>query len=96
MTMTENELKDGRVVGIAGPVIDVEFPRNALPELNTALEFEISVDGEPTQVLADLLTIREVFGQVGFGTGGWDSDFPNSMLEILRVNTLEGGADNSP
>ncbi len=28
---------------------------------------------------------REVFGHVGFGTGGWDSDFPNSMLEILRV-----------
>jgi tryptophan 2-monooxygenase len=28
---------------------------------------------------------RELFGQVGFGTGGWDSDFPNSMLEILRV-----------
>lgn len=28
---------------------------------------------------------REVFGQVGFGTGGWDSDFANSMLEILRV-----------
>lgn len=32
---------------------------------------------------------REVFGQVGFGTGGWDSDFPNSMLEILRVNATE-------
>lgn len=32
---------------------------------------------------------REVFGQVGFGTGGWDSDFPNSMLEILRVNVTE-------
>ena len=28
---------------------------------------------------------REIFGQVGFGTGGWDSDFPNTMLEILRV-----------
>ena len=28
---------------------------------------------------------REIFGQVGFGTGGWDSDYPNSMLEILRV-----------
>ena len=28
---------------------------------------------------------REVFGQVGFGAGGWDTDFPNSMLEILRV-----------
>ena len=32
---------------------------------------------------------RELFGQVGFGTGGWDSDFPNSMLEILRVNVTE-------
>lgn len=28
---------------------------------------------------------REIFGQVGFGTGGWDTDFPNSILEILRV-----------
>ncbi|GAA1933075.1 flavin monoamine oxidase family protein [Streptantibioticus ferralitis] len=28
---------------------------------------------------------REIFGQVGFGTGGWDTDFPNSFLEILRV-----------
>ena len=36
MTMTEpaTDLKDGRVVGIAGPVVDVEFPRGALPELN--------------------------------------------------------------
>jgi len=35
---------------------------------------------------------REVFGQVGFGTGGWDTDFPNSMLEILRV--IHTGADD--
>lgn len=48
---------------------------------------------------------REVFGQVGFGTGGWDSDFPNTMLEILRVNVTEcddhqryivGGAEQVP
>ncbi len=48
---------------------------------------------------------RELFGQVGFGTGGWDSDFPNSMLEILRVNLLgfdedqryvEGGVAQMP
>jgi lysine 2-monooxygenase len=48
---------------------------------------------------------REIFGQVGFGTGGWDSDFPNSMLEILRVVMTEcddhqrlivGGADQVP
>ena len=29
--------------------------------------------------------LREVFGQVGFGTGGWDTDYPNSILEVLRV-----------
>jgi tryptophan 2-monooxygenase len=48
---------------------------------------------------------REVFGQVGFGTGGWDSDFPNSMLEILRVvvtaqddhqRMMVGGAEQLP
>ena len=54
MTMTENELKDGRVVGIAGPVIDVEFPRGALPELNTALEFTVSIDGKDVKVLAEV------------------------------------------
>ncbi|WP_300342772.1 NAD(P)/FAD-dependent oxidoreductase [Nesterenkonia sp.] len=36
---------------------------------------------------------REVFGQVGFGTGGWDSDFANSMLEILRVVVTECDTD---
>jgi F-type H+-transporting ATPase subunit beta len=54
MTMTDNELKDGRVVGIAGPVIDVEFPRGALPEINTALEFTITVEGRPVTVLAEV------------------------------------------
>ncbi len=48
---------------------------------------------------------REVFGQVGFGTGGWDSDFPNTMLEILRVvltgcdedqHLIEGGVQQVP
>jgi F-type H+-transporting ATPase subunit beta len=61
MTMTENELKDGRVVGIAGPVIDVEFPPSALPELNTAVEFEVTIEGETQKVLA------EVAQQLGHG-----------------------------
>ena len=54
MTMTENHLKDGRVVGIAGPVIDVEFPRGALPELNSALEFTVQVEGKDVKVLAEV------------------------------------------
>ena len=48
---------------------------------------------------------REIFGQVGFGTGGWDTDFPNSILEILRVvatgaeddhQSIIGGAEQIP
>ena len=53
MSMTETH-QDGRVVAIAGPVIDVEFPRGALPELNTAIEFDIVVDGATTKVLAEV------------------------------------------
>ncbi|WP_041299023.1 F0F1 ATP synthase subunit beta [Ilumatobacter coccineus] len=52
--MTENELQSGRVVGIAGPVIDVEFPRGALPEINTALEFDVTLEGETIVVLAEV------------------------------------------
>lgn len=26
-----------------------------------------------------------LFGQIGFGTGGWNTDYPNSFLEVLRV-----------
>ena len=54
MTMTENELKDGKVVGIAGPVIDVEFPRGHLPELNSALEFTVQIEGQDVKVLAEV------------------------------------------
>ena len=56
MTVTESNttLKEGRVVSIAGPVIDVEFPQDALPEINTALAFEVIVDGEATIVMAEV------------------------------------------
>ena len=59
MTITEDpatgsDLKDGRVVGIAGPVVDVEFPRGSLPKLNTALEFTVQVDGDSIVVLAEV------------------------------------------
>jgi F-type H+/Na+-transporting ATPase subunit beta len=58
MTMTEattgTDRKDGRVVGIAGPVIDVEFPRGSIPELNSAVEFDILLEGEKITVLAEV------------------------------------------
>ncbi|MCX7621674.1 MAG: F0F1 ATP synthase subunit beta [Acidimicrobiales bacterium] len=51
---TKTELKSGRVVGIAGPVVDVEFPRGALPEINTALEMTVNVDGKDVKVIAEV------------------------------------------
>ena len=47
-------LKDGRVVAIAGPVIDVEFPSDAVPAINTALEMTITADGEGIAVRAEV------------------------------------------
>ncbi len=46
--------KDGRVVAIAGPVIDAEFPPDSLPEINTAVSFDVTVDGETVTVLAEV------------------------------------------
>jgi F-type H+-transporting ATPase subunit beta len=65
MTMTESaatgakELKDGRVVAIAGPVVDVEFPPDSLPEINHAIEMTLSVGG------ADVVVLAEVAQQIG-------------------------------
>jgi F-type H+-transporting ATPase subunit beta len=56
MTMTEPGAKrrDGRVVAIAGPVVDVEFPHDAIPQLNAAVEMTIDLEGETTTVLAEV------------------------------------------
>jgi F-type H+-transporting ATPase subunit beta len=54
MTVTEPELTEGRIVAIAGPVVDVEFPPSALPQINAALEFTVEVDGEEIAVVAEV------------------------------------------
>jgi F-type H+-transporting ATPase subunit beta len=54
-------LKDGRVVAIAGPVVDVEFPHDALPEINTALEMDAELEGTTITIVA------EVAQQIGDG-----------------------------
>jgi F-type H+-transporting ATPase subunit beta len=60
-TSTGTERKDGRVVAIAGPVVDVEFPRGHLPEINTAIEMDLVVDDETATIVA------EVAQQIGDG-----------------------------
>jgi F-type H+-transporting ATPase subunit beta len=56
MTVTETDtiLKDGRVVAIAGPVIDVEFPPDAVPRINMAISFDITIDGRAQEVRAEV------------------------------------------
>jgi len=47
-------LKDGHIVAIIGPVVDVEFPPDNLPEINFALEFESEVEGQLTTIVAEV------------------------------------------
>ncbi len=60
-TPAAGQLEDGRVVSIAGPVIDVEFPPHALPEINMAVEVDLTLDGQKVTVSA------EVAQQIGEG-----------------------------
>ncbi len=52
---------DGRIVAIAGPVIDVEFPPHALPEIQHAVEVDLTLDGNLVTITA------EVAQQIGDG-----------------------------
>jgi F-type H+-transporting ATPase subunit beta len=49
------------VVAIAGPVVDVEFPPHALPEINMAVEMDLVLEGTQVTVTA------EVAQQIGEG-----------------------------
>ena len=57
----KTDLDSGRVVAIAGPVVDVEFPPHALPEINHAVEMDIVIDERTVTVVA------EVAQQIGEG-----------------------------
>src|SRR5215203_6004436 len=60
MTVTEPTtgadaaLKDGRVIAIAGPVVDVEFPPDSVPAINTALQMVITTGGDEQVVGAEV------------------------------------------
>ena len=62
MTMTSESteaagapaLKEGRVVAIAGPVVDVEFPPDSLPEINNLIEMTTTVDGQEVVIGAEV------------------------------------------
>ncbi len=51
--MSEN-LPSGRIVKVAGPVVDVEFPPKGLPEINYALEVRLEVAGQKTTIICEV------------------------------------------
>ncbi len=62
MTVVQSaEAVEGRIVAIAGPVVDVEFPPGHLPEINHAVEMEVDDEGIKAKITA------EVAQQIGEG-----------------------------
>jgi F-type H+/Na+-transporting ATPase subunit beta len=49
-----NDRANGRVARIIGPVVDVDFPPEHLPEINIALEVDVTLDGEATTIVCEV------------------------------------------
>jgi F-type H+-transporting ATPase subunit beta len=55
MAVTDTEVRaEGRVIQIIGPVVDVEFPPEQLPEINYALTIERSSEGQTAVITAEV------------------------------------------
>ena len=52
--MTQPRTSEGRVMTVTGPVIEVEFPPDALPEINYALEVERTIEGKTDTITAEV------------------------------------------
>jgi F-type H+-transporting ATPase subunit beta len=50
----ENGQAPGRVVQVIGPVVDVEFPPEALPEINTALELDRTLEDDTQTIVCEV------------------------------------------
>ncbi len=49
-----DDLSTGRVVQVIGPVVDIEFPIGALPEINFRLDLERTIEGETRQIALEV------------------------------------------
>jgi F-type H+-transporting ATPase subunit beta len=50
----EKQTSEGRIISVTGPVIQVEFPPEGLPEIGFALKIERTLDGETDVVTAEV------------------------------------------
>ncbi|MEI8082450.1 MAG: F0F1 ATP synthase subunit beta, partial [Actinomycetes bacterium] len=62
---TEPAVGAGRVARVTGPVVDVEFPAESMPELNFALHTTVSFGGDEEGAAKDRLLTLEVALQIG-------------------------------
>ena len=102
MTIAPEKLSEGRVVAIAGPVIDVEFPPHALPENNYAVEVDLDLDGKQITVTAEVAQqigdgdqlVRIAAGirqRADRGRRGVDADRPVAVDEAGDLAQAAGG-----
>jgi F-type H+-transporting ATPase subunit beta len=54
MAETNDGNEQGRVVQVIGPVVDVEFPPETLPEINFALELDRTLDGDTQTIVCEV------------------------------------------
>lgn len=47
-TVDETQTATGRIVRVIGPVVDVEFPVDAMPDIYNKLEIEVTLGDETT------------------------------------------------
>ena len=98
-------LETGRVVAIAGPVVDVEFPPHSLPEINHAIEVDIVIDylwGESakTVIVAIAKSVDDAkpvrFVHVGGASGEANIDLPGAALRSSAIMLMGSGVKSVP
>src|SRR5436190_24351976 len=52
--MAEETRSNGRVVRVIGPVVDVEFAPDALPEIHTVLRIERTLEGKTDMITCEV------------------------------------------
>jgi F-type H+-transporting ATPase subunit beta len=53
-TATKKVAATGRVARVTGPVVDVEFPHDSIPEIYNALKTTVSLDGTPSELTLEV------------------------------------------
>ncbi|MEK6441571.1 hypothetical protein [Pseudonocardia sp. T1-2H] len=65
MTATAGtQTRAGRVAQVAGPVVDVELPRNSVPELYNALTLDVSFGELARTLTLEIAQHREITGEL--------------------------------